>query len=860
MSYKAGSLDIEFAAIDSNAAKSIGKIAISLSSLSATLSTVSTDKIKGFRQFSKILKNIPSSVSTDIDRIATSLSPLSTILDTISTDKLTGFRQFSTILKNISSGVSIDTAKINSASSALSVFFNSLSGITSGISGESIAKLSSISTALNSFTKITKFEKFDFSKVGDGFKSLTTAIEPFLLKVQNAEKSLTALYGVLQKVSSRKISSLTNANYAKIGRAGGFNIGRIFNIAMLFRFGRYMANIVQYGTDFTETLNLWQVAMRENLDQADEFINKMNKAYSISQRTLMNAQATFKNMVGSLGNISDAVAYQLSESILQMAVDFSSLYNVTFENAIQKFQAVLAGQVRPIRSVSGYDITETTLYQVYQQMGGTKTQRQLNRTEKQLLSIYAVFQQMQRSGAVGDLSKTLGNFANQSRMMTENFKELKTYVGLFLQDLLQSWGVLKYINAALIFATEVVKALINYEEPNFIQGMFETTIAENEALDELQGKLLDFDKFRALDTSSTTSDLEIDKTILNSVSQYESILQNVKNEARELATKWLKDIGLFVEDINGNLEISENKVTSIKDTLVAIGIAIGTISAINLGAALGRIITQVTHLTGGLSLLNTVIIGGIIFSFVKLIQAIKDGDTNAMLLSVTISSWLVFAFIKLNNEMLKTVKIKLIAFWVSLKKAFESLKPSLALATKNFSALNLALMTTSAILTYLAIDTILANMSEDFRKVVAPITAVTGAILALTGALTYFKAIASGGTALPSLLVAAAGAGMLVAGIKNSIPKYAVGASNIDGGTLFIAGEAGKTETVFSGTNGKTNVANVQQMKAAFLQALIEYGETKQDNQPIVVTLDGEVVYRNTTAQAKKRGQVWSKS
>ena len=49
---------------------------------------------------------------------------------------------------------------------------------------------------------------------------------------------------------------------------------------------------------------------------------------------------------------------------------------------------------------------------------------------------------------------------------------------------------------------------------------------------------------------------------------------------------------------------------------------------------------------------------------------------------------------------------------------------------------------------------------------------------------------------LPVLL---AGVGAAIAGVKGLTPKvdmYANGAGDIDGGTLFVAGEMGKTETV----------------------------------------------------------------
>jgi hypothetical protein len=97
------------------------------------------------------------------------------------------------------------------------------------------------------------------------------------------------------------------------------------------------------------------------------------------------------------------------------------------------------------------------------------------------------------------------------------------------------------------------------------------------------------------------------------------------------------------------------------------------------------------------------------------------------------------------------------------------------------------------------------------------------------------------------------------ASTKYEMPSFASGASDIDSGTVFRAGEFGKTEAVYTGSNGKTNVANVRQMEQAFYNALSRH--SREGNGTIVVQtyLDGEKVYENTTAKAKARGNVWAK-
>ena len=202
----------------------------------------------------------------------------------------------------------------------------------------------------------------------DTIKSLDAVIE----RLNLIEKGFSGIKGnsYIRKTATRTPKQSGNMfGFAKLG----------VNLYMMRRMGRFMANLVQAGSDYNETLNLWQVAMRNNLDVADQFINKMQKAYGISSKTLMNAQAVFKNMIGSLGQISDQTAYALSEALVQMSADYASLYNRTLESAFQNMQSMLAGQVRPIRS-AGLDMTETTLFMFYQQLGGTKTMRQLNRT------------------------------------------------------------------------------------------------------------------------------------------------------------------------------------------------------------------------------------------------------------------------------------------------------------------------------------------------------------------------------------------------------------------------------------------------------------------------------------------------
>jgi hypothetical protein len=448
--------------------------------------------------------------------------------------------------------------KLNLMNTTLSSVMRNFGGLQSSIKGMTSTDLKWISSLS---ARLTNLNSKDLTKATSNFLSLTNAITPFIDKVRSAQDALVALSKVMDKTntmsvvntaldSTAKKTSATSIKSTSLGKALNFSwaLGKIYFIFNYTkRFAQMVTNMVQKAIDYTETLNMWQVAMRHNIDMADEFISKMTRAYGISEQNLMKYQATFKNMLSALGQINEEISYGLSEAITQMAIDYSSLYNVKMEQAMTTFRAMMAGQVRPIRSISGYDITENTIFQLYQDIGGTKTMRQLSQTEKRLLRILATYRQMGASGAVGDMSKTIEQMANQLRIMNELGTELGQWIGMLLKGLIESSKVLVYINAGLIVARRIVQSMavfFGYETPDFLTDLVTTVEEGNEALDEMTGKLLSFDKFEALNKSGA-GDVQgaIDEKLLAAISQYQSILGDTSFEAQGIADSWLKTLG-----------------------------------------------------------------------------------------------------------------------------------------------------------------------------------------------------------------------------------------------------------------------------------------------------------------------------
>lgn len=559
---------------------------------------------------------------------------------------------------------------------------------------------------------------------------------------------------------------------------------------------RTLTGIIKNAVEYTETLNLWQVAMRGNTEEAEEFIKTMNKGYGIATQTLMQYQAIFKNMLSSLGGLTSDTSYALSEYLTQMALDYASLYNVSIERAMTTFQSVLSGQVRPIRSIAGYDITETTIYQLYQQLGGTKTMRQLSQTEKRLLRIYAVFQQMESSGAIGDLSKTLESTANQWRIFTEATKELGTWLGIIFEDILKP--ILPYLNAFVITLTNITKAIAQMRgaKPQEF-GIIESVEQLNEELDETQGKLLSFDKFSVLGQGGAEENaLGIDENLLAGLSKYDSILSNITGKAQELAEQWTS---WWVDSETGELT---KQAEALLNILEFIGITITGLIAYKLGSKILKLTGLITGLNKATFSLKSLLLFGIGLAIYTIID--KGVKLEPLIWGVISALGALLALKLLDKISAFIPKLSDLIFKLSTSKgglAYALLKMKMQL---NSVLSTTAAMTISIGFLGAGIALFVSNLEKlsGTAKVLIPVLSALAGVLAAVAiakaGLTWRAAISAGAIT--------AGIGMVV-GTLASVKQYKTGGLVEDG--LF---QMSRGELVGEFDDGTTVVANNQQI------------------------------------------------
>lgn len=492
---------------------------------------------------------------------------------------------------------------------------------------DTIAKLDKIIAKLQEVKDVQRKNKSSQSGVNSELDKTKTKID----KNANSQKKHR------QEVDNTKKSMASLSSSIK----GAINLGKLYAfVNYTKRFITFTTRLITYASDYVEILNKFQVSFGKLTDENLQFVEKLSSAYGFSKSTLMDYQATFNNMLKSLEGLDDKTSAQLSRTLTQMAIDYSSLFNQSIESTMLAFQSMLSGSIRPIRSVSGFDVSETSIFAVYQELGGTKTMRQLTQLEKRLLRIIAVQKQMQEVGAVGDFYRTIETFSNQVKILQEQVKEFGAVWGrLFLVKLKPA---VQYINGLLIALNKIGDQLTKNidltsdfnmdEEFAGLQKASDDTDEFTESVDNLNSSLtqLGLDQLNVLGGSSggVSSMLEIDPVIRDGLSEYVSNLDKVNMKATEIASKILEWAG-YQEQADGSLVKVNNNLGRTFGVIGGITGSIASLGLINKIKELLPLITNIGKVVGGVGGSTMAIIGAIVLLVVGFIDILTSGNEKS---------------------------------------------------------------------------------------------------------------------------------------------------------------------------------------------------------------------------------------
>lgn len=204
------------------------------------------------------------------------------------------------------------------------------------------------------------------------------------------------------------------------------NIGKIalaaFSVKAIVDFGKECINL---GSDLTEVQNVVDVTFGNLNTEVNKFAENAIDKFGLGQTVTKKYVGTFGAMSKAFG-FSNQEALAMSETLTGLAGDVASFYNLSSDEAYTKLKSVFTGETETLKDL-GVVMTQNALDQYALANGYGKTTANMSEQEKVALRYKFVLDKL--SLANGDFARTSDSWANQTRVLSLRFNELKATLG-----------------------------------------------------------------------------------------------------------------------------------------------------------------------------------------------------------------------------------------------------------------------------------------------------------------------------------------------------------------------------------------------------------------------------------------------
>lgn len=403
---------------------------------------------QGIRELSNSLKGLNSGdASQKITRLTNALTALSQVGNV-----------------KISSSIANQLTAINTALAGLKwTDGDKLTSLANGLRPLSELSKANMTTFINQLSKLPKviedLEAADIDKFTQQMTALAAAMKPFADEMQKVSNGFSAFPSKIQKLitSTEKYNASARKATSATGKfTSGLKALNVAAVAITFRkIGHFIAQAVTESNKYQEDLNLFTVALGQYAAEAQNYAEKVSDVMGIDPAQWLRNQGVFNTLLTGFGDTAER-AQLMSQNLTQLGYDISSFFNISIEDAMQKLQSGISGELEPLRRL-GYDLSQARLEQTALNLGIKESVANMTQAEKAELRYYAIMTQV--TTAQGDMARTLEAPANQLRILQAQLTQAARAIGNIFIPALNA--ILPYAIAVVQVIREIANALAN---------------------------------------------------------------------------------------------------------------------------------------------------------------------------------------------------------------------------------------------------------------------------------------------------------------------------------------------------------------------------------------------------------------
>lgn len=347
---------------------------------------------------------------------------------------------------------------------------------------------------------------------------------------------------------------------------------------------------INMASDLEEVQNVVDVSFGSMADEVEAFANTAVRSYGMSALTAKRMASTFMAMSNGM-DIAQEAGKNMSLQLTALAGDMASFYNVGQDIAQTALNSIFTGETESLKKF-GIVLTETNLEAFALSQGIKKSYQAMSQAEKVALRYNYVLNATKN--AQGDFARTSGSWANQIRLLKEQWAQFLGILGSGLIKILTP--MVKALNQMLASLISIGNAITKVFGGKTTNNM-STTIKDlagsagdldaglgdaNESAKKLSRTIAGFDELNVLnpkeeekkpDSGNTGSDIgagniadfKIDETQTEGV---KTRLEQFVKDCQEILNKWQSTIPKL--EINFDTEKALSNLQNIGKNLLEI--------------------------------------------------------------------------------------------------------------------------------------------------------------------------------------------------------------------------------------------------------------------------------------------------
>lgn len=355
-----------------------------------------------------------------------------------------------------------------SAISAMDVDMAKLSQLTQAVGTLSSLPKSNLATTISQLRKlpeaVASLDSVDMGAFAEKCRQLSDALGQLPQRMSAVARG----FGAVKASGASMRSALSSGSGSSGGLFGGAGADAdslrqrlksvaydIRNVTIVYGalkgISNKLAQCLDLSNQFIEDMNLADTSLGQYAQGARDYADQVKSVLGLDTGAWLRNQGVFMSMAQGMGVASDK-AYTMSQGLTQLGYDLASFFNISNDEAMQKLQSGLSGEIEPLRRL-GYDLTEARLQQEAYNLGISESVSDMTQAEKAMLRYEAIMNQV--SWAQGDMAKTISSPSNMLRVLQDNVSTAARSIGNVFLPMLQA------ILPVAIAAAKVVATLAN---------------------------------------------------------------------------------------------------------------------------------------------------------------------------------------------------------------------------------------------------------------------------------------------------------------------------------------------------------------------------------------------------------------